>query len=409
MKVILLTSLVLLSLSASVVEAERPAPFSFSVGTQTIGVRYQFTSEPALLETARAIEQMGSDTLKFALTPKYHDDYRLKRDPGIQSLADLIAREKSYEQAMDMPFRNFMIWVYPFADQRSAFFKGQIPEDEAKGIYREMYDFTAYLLKRYAGSGKSFFIGNWEGDWHLNKERYDYNLDPEPETIKAAIQWFRLRAQAIADARRETPHQNVEVYYYIELNHVRKSMDAGRPSIVNAVLPHIQTDFVSWSSYDVISEQLMKLDPADARQRFFDALNYIERHLPPSDVPGKRVFIGEYGFPLSNVKDPDLQRSHTAAVMKWALQWGCPFILYWELYCNEIDPQSGRHRGFWLIDDSGDKQPAWFLHRDFLRRARTFVEQYRELHQKLPPQEVFNRAAASWIQPFATWKVQPAP
>ena len=31
------------------------------------------------------------------------------------------------------------------------------------------------------------------------KEKYDYNLDPTPETIKGAIEWFNLRQRAIAD------------------------------------------------------------------------------------------------------------------------------------------------------------------------------------------------------------------
>lgn len=398
---------VFLSLLCGGLGAQRVAPFSISVGTQTIGVRYQFTDETALVETARLIEAMGSDTLKFALTPKYPDDYLMKADSRIQSLADLIQYEKSFEEVMDMPFRNFMIWVYPFADQRSAFFRGEIPEAEAEGIYREIYDFTVYLLTRYAGSGKSFFLGNWEGDWHVLKEIYDYNLDPEPATIEASKAWFLLREKAIADARRDTPHEGVEVYFYIELNHVKKSIEADRPAIVNAILPFIKTDYVSWSSYDVISDLLMELDPSDAKQQVFDALDYIERHLPPSDVPGKRVFIGEYGFPRSKVKEAAIQSSYTAAVIKWGLEWGCPFILYWELYCNEIEPETGKHRGYWLIDDQGVRQPTWFLHQDFLDRANHYVRDFQQRHGKMPTQEVFNREAAAWIQPFSTWKVTP--
>lgn len=375
----------------------REAPFSLGVGTQSIGVRYQFTDESALVESAKQIAALGSDTLKIALTPKYADDYRLKTDPKIRSLMDLVEQKPSYLEVMDMPFRNIMLWAYPFSDRRSAFRKGTISAKESKAIYRELYDFTAFLLKRYSGSGKSLFLGNWEGDWHVMRENYNYELDPAPEAIRGAIEWFNLREKAVADARRETPHEGVEVYFYIELNHVRKSLDNDRPTIVNRVLPHIRTDYVSWSSYD-ITKPAVSLGEAEGRKRVFEALDYIESKLPDSDISGKRVFIGEYGFELANFESPELQRDYTASIMKWSMEWGCPFVLYWELYCNEIEPDSGEHRGYWLIDDNGVKQPVWFLHKEFLDKANAFVDGYQAEHGRLPDQAHYNRIAASWIE-----------
>lgn len=385
--------------------AERPAPFSLSVGTQSVGVRYQFTDDCALVESAKEMAAMGSDTLKIAFTPKYTDDYLLEPDPEIQSLMDLVTKKPSYTEVMDMPFRNIMLWVYPFCDSHDAFYKGVLTEDEAQAIYDEIYEFTAFLLKRYSGSGKSFFLGNWEGDWHVLRENYDYNAEPEPETIAASIEWFKIREKAVADARREIPHERVEVYYYIELNHVGKSMDHGKQSIVNSILPHIKTDYVSWSSYDVTKPAAMK-GGEQGRARFMAALDYIEAHLPESDVPGKRVFIGEYGFELASFPDPELQRKYTAVIMKWSLKWGCPFILYWELYCNEIEPKTGEHRGYWLIDDQGDKQPVWFFHKEFLAKANAYVEKYQAEHGVLPSQETYNKVAASWIEDFVTYDIR---
>lgn len=385
---------------------ERKAPFSLSAGTQSVGVRYQFTDACALVESAREITALGSDTLKIALTPNYADDYRLEPVPGINSVMDLVRQKPSYQQVMDMPFRNIMLWVYPFSDSKSAFSEGTISEEEAKAVYKEIYDFTAYLLERYSGSDKAFFIGNWEGDWHLQNEAFIYDMDPEPEAIAGAIQWFNLREKAVADARRETPHEDVEVYYYIELNHVAKSLDHGKPSIVNRVLPHIRTDYVSWSSYDVTKPAAL-LGGEKGRQRVLDALDYIESHLPESDLPGKRVFIGEYGFELVNFETPEKQARYTADILKWSLDWGCPFVLYWELYCNEIDAKTGEHRGYWLIDDMGQKQPAWYLHKAFLDRGNAFVEAYRDAHGKVPCQGTFNRAAVQWIEELMACDLRP--
>ena len=389
--------LALLAAGASDTRAiERKTPFSLGIGTQSIGVRYKFSNESGLIESAKQIALLGADTLKIAVTPNYPSDYLFETDPAIHSIMDLIRRKPDYEAAMDMPFRNIVLWVYPFSDKKSAFLTGRIGETEAAAIYREIYDFTAYLLKRYSGSGKSFFLGNWEGDWHTLREIYDYQLDPTPEAIQGAIQWFNLREKAVADARRDTAHSDVEVYFYIELNHVRKAMEGDRPAIVNRVLPHIHTDYVSWSSYDV-TKPAAELGGEKGKALLWRALDYIEAHLPKSDLAGKRVFIGEYGFEQASFESAELRNKYTASIMKWSLEWGCPFVLYWELYCNEIDAATGKHRGYWLIDDKGVKQPAWFLHEKFLSRSRKFVDDYKAAHGGLPSQKFFNETAAAWI------------
>lgn len=406
-----LAALVLLETTVGASEAppqNEPPLLSLAVGTQSIGVRYQFTPESAVLESANQMAALGSDTLKIALTPNYTKDYLLERHATIRSLMDLLRAHPSYGQAMDLPFRNIMLWAYPFSDSKSAFKTGKISDAEVEKIYREIYDLTAHLLQRYSGTGKTFFLGNWEGDWHMLRENYDSNLDPTPEAIQGTIRWLNLREKAVADARRDTPHTDVKVYFYVELNHVRKAMESNRPALVNRVLPHIRTDFVSWSSYDVTKPAAL-LGGEAGRALVFQALDYIEAHLPKSEIPGKRVFVGEYGFELASFKDPDLQRKYTASIMKWALEWGSPFVLYWELYCNEVDPATGRSRGYWLIDDRGVKQPVWFLHEEFLARARRYLEDYRAKHGTLPSQATYNRAAVALIEEIETYGVRTRP
>jgi hypothetical protein len=156
--------------AASILHAERKAPFSLSVGTQTIDAKYSFTDEPMLIETAKVIREMGSDTLKISLTSRYSERYGIAENPAIQSVRDLIEKEPSYRQAFAMPFRNIMFWLYPFAKSSPPSRRGAIPEGGSGCVStRRSTTFTAYLLKEYSGSGKSFFIGNWEGDWHLTK------------------------------------------------------------------------------------------------------------------------------------------------------------------------------------------------------------------------------------------------
>jgi hypothetical protein len=385
--------------------AGREAPFSLAIGTQAFDVKYQFTDDPGLLELAKAIEALGADTLKMSLSDRYTERYQIDPNPEVDSILDLLTKEPVYKEVLDMPFRNILFWIYPFAETFTAFKTGEIPADEAEAVYKEIYEATAYLLKTYSGSGKSFFIGNWEGDWHLTGI-FDYELDASEKAIEGAIKWFNLREKAVADARRETPHKDVEVYFYVELNFLKKAMQEDRPAIVNRVLPHIKTDFVSWSSYD-ISNRAGELGGEAGRKMVHEALDYIEAHLPPSDIPGKRVWIGEYGYKQEWVKDPEIQAKYTAEMMRWSLEWGCPFVLYWQIYCNEFREDLGTHRGFWLINDKGEKLPAWHLHKTFLDKARSWVEAYQEEHGRLPLQDVYNRAAVDWIEPLD--KVRAAP
>ncbi len=101
----------------------------------------------------------------------------------------------------------------------------------------------------------------------LTKQRH-------PTAIQGMRDWLNTRQQAVDDARRETPHTNVNVYAYAEVNRVRDAMLNGPDNnqrLVNQVLPAVTNlDFVSWSAYDG-----QDLDPEELHR----TLDYIESHL----------------------------------------------------------------------------------------------------------------------------------
>jgi len=365
------------------------------IGTQIISAPYRFTKEPALLEMAKAVEELGSDTLKLSVSPKYPELYHIPKDPQIKSARDLISREPSFKAVFDKPFRHIMFWLYPFSDTLRHFRTGALSQAERDKIYQEIYDVTAYLLKTYSGSDKTFYIGNWEGDWHT-LVGMDKKEDATPQALQNMREWLLLREKAISDARRDTAHSRVKVYFYVEINLVKKALKEGRPAIVNQVLPHIKTDYVSYSSYDV-TNQAMKVGGEEGRRQFHEALDYIEKHLPPSDIKGKRVLIGEYGVTFESVRDAQIQAKRSAALMRWSLEWGCPFVLYWQLYCNEINEHTQKHRGYWLINEQGVKQPTWHLHQDFLRKANAWVGDFSKRHGRAPSQIEYHKAAVEWL------------
>ena len=349
--------------------------YNYVIGTQTIGAAYQFTPEPKLVETARAILAMGSTTLKFSLTPQ------AETAPKPRTLEEIVERDPAVKAVLELPFANYVMWVSP----RSAPGGGPFAPSRLEAERQEVGGLTRRLLKTYNGSGKSFYLGNWEGDWLLTRTNPNYT--PTAEEIENMVHWGNARQEAVDEARRATPHTNVNVYYYIEVNRVRDAM-AGRSRVANLVLPRVNPDFVSYSSYD--SQQ------GDVERTFGETLDYLQARLSHKpEIPGKRVFIGEYGLPLLG-NSAESQDRLARQVMRAGLRWGCPFVLYWEMYNNEVTPE-GRQRGFWLIDDQGKKQPVYFTHQTFYAKARAYLADFKDRNGRVPDREEFGRAAVAWL------------
>ncbi|MFN7564351.1 MAG: hypothetical protein ACK5TH_21450, partial [Prosthecobacter sp.] len=143
-------------------------PPNLFLGTQAIGGRYHFTAEEPLLESAKLIAELGSGIMKFSISKQASFGKAkanvLNNELGLQTLAEIAAKDPTHRAVLDMPFTHFFIWAYPFTTHGSA---GTFKPAERDLEYREMFDLTAHLLRTYSGSGKKFYLGHWEGDWHL--------------------------------------------------------------------------------------------------------------------------------------------------------------------------------------------------------------------------------------------------
>ncbi|NQV34072.1 MAG: hypothetical protein HQ515_15375, partial [Phycisphaeraceae bacterium] len=357
--------------------------FNYILGTQTIGVKYQFTEDTRLVETAKRILDMGSNHLKINMSRRYcAQDYALPEQKDIQSLVDLAKNEPSFQQVLNMPFAYYHIWAYCFS---SGPWIDGFSREERRREYDELYAFALHLLKTYNQTGKTFFIGHWEGDWHL-RPGYNRTNDPTHAAIQGMINWLNIRQKAIEDAKRDANVTGVNLYHYTEANLVQIGMQ-GKPCLVTDVLPHTFVDYVSYSSYDTINP-----NRGHAGKALHEALDFIESRLPPKpDISGKRVFIGEYGFPLERSTTPRIQSQYAQDVCEAALAWGCPFVLYWEMYCNEIKDTG--HRGFWLIDDKNVKQPFYLWLETYYQQSKQFVRDFKERHERVPTHEEFTAYA----------------
>lgn len=379
------------------------ASYNYVIGTQTVGSKYKFTKETMLVETAEKIKEMGSNLLKFSMHPRYcSENYGLPKNDEITSLTKLATLEPSVKRVLDMDFKYYHIWTYGFSqytpepegskdDTAQIKFINGYPKEYQDALYKELYEFVTYLLTAYNNSGKTFYLGNWEGDWHLRSD-YDRTKPANLKTLEGMIEWAKTRQKAVDDAKRDTKHENVEVYHYIEVNLVKKALQEPNAKVVsNSIVPLVNPDYVSYSSYDATNPHKSE---ASIKKHLQKSLDFLESQLKPkANLPaGKRVWIGEYGNPSIHHTD-EMQNLRSIWTIKAALEWGTPYILYWEMYNNEIVADSGDQVGYWLINDEGKKQPIWYTHHNFYVESKAFVEDFLKKNKKLPTFEQFQKSA----------------
>jgi hypothetical protein len=375
-----LSTLLLLALagfaSAATLSDPEVDKYNVRIGTQTFAGLYQFSTNTQLLETAQAIQGMGSDTIKLYLGIDYSKQYLVTLPPNITNLITLARDYPSVHQVFDMPFRHIIAWAYPFANIDAPFGDGY-SATEATNDYREMYDLTRYLLTNYNNSGKTFYLGHWEGDGYFTP----WTTNPSPTTIQGMINWQNHRQKAVDDAKAATIASNVNVFYYAEANRVRDAMLNGPTNnqrVINFVIPYVTNlDYLSYSSYDAMDL------PASG---LYATLDYMESKLPTnkvSAIPGQRIWIGEYGW---GSFDSDQQEPLTRAYIQKLLNYGSrnlPYILFWEIYNNETN------RSFWLIDSNNVKVANYYLHQRFINNARLFTARFKETNGRVPNDSEF--------------------
>ena len=379
--------------------------YNYIVGTQTVGPKYKFTNESMLVETAKQIKDMGSNLLKFSMHPRYcNENYGLTENKEITSLTSLAQLEPSVKEVLNMDFKFYHIWVYGFSqyspepkgqknDTSQIKFIGGYPDLYAEALYDELYELTSYLLKEFNNSGKVFYLGNWEGDWHLRWD-YDRTKPADEATLKGMLKWAKIRQKAIDDAKRDTEYKNVNIYHYVEVNLVRRGIELGDKVVTNTIIKEVNPDYVSYSSYDATNPPKTE---QELHVSLSESLDYIESYLQPKKgLPdGKRVWIGEYGSPFMRYGEK-VQNERAKWVIKTGLKWNAPFILFWEMYNNEIKKETGEQVGFWMIDDKGRKQEIWHTHNKFYKDSKRFLKQYFKENKKMPSLSVFQEKALNF-------------
>lgn len=341
--------------------------YNYVVATQNIGNTYKFTQEDILVEGCRRIREMGSNVVKVTLTDDAYDlapfshTYRY----------ELLEYHPSFRKVMEMGFTYYLFWVY---GKKKNTWQDGLTAQEAAAEYDEIFMLADYFYRKYASENKRFFIGHWEGDWHLTNTNSSL-AEVDPVRIQGMIDWYKVRQKAVDDARQKYPAAKCRVYHYAEVNRVNDYLDKGYDRIVNRVLPYVDVDYVSYSSYESIKGKDVVSYPT-LRTKLFRALDAIEAAMKSKpSIAGKRVFIGEYGYSRNEKYNEDTQDEWSRMVMRAGIEWGCPFVLSWQIYDNN---------GHGLIDDKNVKMKIYDTHARFLLNMKQYVDDFFRQNGRVP-------------------------
>jgi len=79
------------------------------------------------------------------------------------------------------------------------------------------------------------------------------------------------------------------------------------------------------------------------------------------------------------------------------LKWGPRFILYWEMYNNEID-KDGNQVGYWLINNKDVKQPLYFTFQKLYTNGKKYVVDFNQQHGRYPNAEEYSAWAVTFLE-----------
>ncbi len=319
------------------------------LGVTDWGGLYRLSSQGTQLEEeALKIQTMNVPGIYSVLAYNYQANY-LNSNFGspINSLRDL-AKSPAYVNVFHQSFKNYALAVYSFSNQN------YLTTPNLSGEYQEIYDLTTYLLQTYANTGKTFIIKNWEGDNALAElENCDQpkgcqtspdflNFTPHPSDLQNMIDWVNTRQEAINDARQAVGATGVQVLQAVEFNLVSRAQ-SGLPSVLSTVIPAVDCDLISYSSYQSINGPESTL-----RSQILSDMSFVQNF---AGMHGRQLMIGEFGWPNNapGFTDADIR---TDIASQAFMDAGVVLANYWALYDNGT--------GLSLIDGSGQTTPAGF-------------------------------------------------
>ena len=337
-----------------------PVDLAHRFGASHVDGKYHLTQEPFLIEGAKKILEFGSRVGKFwfELHPNKYPFFSDWSALTPQCRLVDLAKHPYYDEVFNLPFTTIILEITHIDNIRPF----SSPDNDFSEYEEQFEELTAYLYNRFSERNITFILQNWEGDWLFNGN-YEtvWNqkmLDDLPRRIDYFTRWFSARQRGVEKARKrfvDNPSVACKVIHAVEVNRVMTLLQ-GTPTLTECVLPNIAPDIISWSCYDGLGSEIDTWHGIELIRHFMKHSGFLSK---------PTVMIGEIGY-------PEQDRTKNAIIDFWDRSMAVffaldiPWILHWELYCNEIAdhaknktaPKDGVYaaedlRGFWLYKPDG--------------------------------------------------------
>lgn len=467
-QVIALLSAAALLFSGGVVNAEAAAPETPQVivtpslqevlgSTHTSG-RYYFGEEDFLNEGAERMLSLGSSSIKVWLSAKPQESYsynsewpaNIGQPDGPQSLLEILLLPY-YQEFLEKDFQVFVFEAIEFGPFRSGggaelttIWKDGLSPAEKERVEDQFYELTRYLQTRFAHTGKTFVLQNWEGDNALRA----WETPPAelPAAIQGMIDWSNARQDGISRARQEAGDMGVTVAGALEITRIPAGGEVfDHKLVVDEVVPYTHMDLYSLSTWGT------RLPGEE--QELLAKLAYYKDKAPDSALYGAdNLMLGEFGayettynkpesFPQNNYeatlslgRDNEFNETTGRAQLvanrkqlEYALQMGVRFALYWELYDNglkdgialdSLTPDERGYkvarmdqlRGVWLIRQDGSYTPTWHYFANLYnpQTVTDYLNDWSRTYSRTSNLEFVNEGAASRAEGDRSRAVNPS-
>ncbi len=330
------------------------------IGANHIWADYTLLGMDSLTEGGVRTTELGSSTVKVYLVDYYKSNYKANINWGNEKITSAVelARTEYFQKLFGREdLKTIVIGTYIFDrtyGHPATYFIHSFTDEAKEKEYQSMYDLAYYLCIRYAGTGRTFIIQNWESDWACMSEPIA-GYDPPQEVFSRLTDWINTRQDAVMAARIDADCRDVYIYNCLEVNLVRKAMNGGA-TVTNNVIPYTYCDFYSYSCYDTAEDETL----------FSQALDYLSEKVNSNRTGGKsKCYIGEFGYPDSLNAKTTVSVAET--VLRIAREKCYSHVYWWQMYdCVTSESYiEGKHytisdfMGYWLIKCDGTYTKVW--------------------------------------------------
>lgn len=328
-------------------------------GVSHVAGDYTFpaASGTQVMDGAVEVERLGSAILKTYLTPDYATDYPLQTAwSAVPTTLTELAQTTQMAALFAMDFPVHVLTCFTFANGTTNWWRAQPTLAKLQAEYTEYKALAVHFLTAFNGTGKKFFLQNWEGDWAFMDSTTPSTFVPR-EYVNYYAAFLAVRQRAVEDARRET-QSDCSVFNVVEMNRVVDAWQhPERRRIVKDIAARLQPDVVSLSAYEptIVAQGSWGAsftDWQDATTPMYTrALRAIKRAFP-----GVPLMIGEYGFPETEIPYAGGAAANVGNMIQViddiSVAEGVQWHIYWEVFDNEGG------RGYWTTLADGSLSPT---------------------------------------------------